>query len=489
MELFKKLFKKVYIFLPYVIALGTLLYFSRNLISSWEAITLIINSILILSAAMYTVMAYRSKLPSRRQLCMLFNMLISLHGVNTSTNLHSHISYADLWLYFWAIVFVASTIFFVINIIQCIKWGDESYKEIIGIKEEYRKGLYEIKKEYRRNKNKNSISSKEQLDNKKLKIKETRQRINEEIADLKHKKRMERVKSEPSIEWKKVIIGIIAFVLTIVFCFLLFNFIKWISKDDIFKDYKDSIVEQINGKSTSNSESGKVSNIDTSDCAKVNEDRDNEEVSEYTKVTKYLVKLTCLFIAYLAIFVAIWFMLYVSIEFVVDKATNTKRKHNDSNDSYIEHYTSPMMVFILSISLLSLISGGELNGSDMEAMKTLWKALFVSISLFITLSIGLELIKQTQSQATNKDSLLRLCINYVFILVLKVVLDIIVGFLGSINVKEVISSVFESFLPPKKDSPIKEASDNIEAALVDELKRIAGEAKKKKRKIKSRRIK
>jgi len=446
-------------FISYLLKYSILSYFVIN-------ISLLFYTIAVFISAIYEKNNESKIIPSA--FIIIFSgagifINLYLYGKNT-LNINNHFIIG--WCSIWGIICFAGTVFLFILIVQLTKYTKETYTEIQNIRAQNRKSRTQAKTEYKDLKAKLKWEHKGKLKTAKLQI--------QYDSIIEREKQKQAAKTEKQ---KNPLIN------------RSFNYFskKWCSIKAIFLLVLFICVYIILPLLTMNKDSStnllKILNLDTwleNITFFINKFFDKgTNISSIDAIFRY----TMGYIAIIGFLFSLIFIIYNIIEnhpkILSDKETE---------QGFFKTYTMPIIILAFASAILSTFVQSDDSGFLENILESLLKAIFALIELFICI----EIVRLIKEQCTEPKSILRQCIQYLYVLVTKSVMDVVIGILSGIDLKGLIESALSSILPNRENALNQKIEQYLEEDFDSEVENIKEQGyltiKKRIRKQKSKKI-
>ncbi len=220
------------------------------------------------------------------------------------------------------------------------------------------------------------------------------------------------------------------------------------------------ILESENENDSSKQSEGK-DKTESSDNKKTDSNASKKETDQTIK--NPFLKYTCIFIIGLVILCIFFSTLYNIILNVVFKKKNTSMFLSDEYSGSIILLVTCLAVFYI------LITTSQTPNGSLALVQSATSSSISAIFMILLAMTLIEIAHLSLDQSTRNDSALRLCIRYVFLLFVKLFMDIFVGVLSSLHLKEILSSIFSTSIDIGKDDIIDSVIEKIEATIRKEL--------------------
>ncbi len=329
------------------------------------------------------------------------------------------------WCGIWGIICFVGIVFFIILIVQLIKYSKETYKEIQTIRAENQKFKTREKSNYKTLKAKTKWQHKGNVKSEKLQIK------HDAIIEREKQKQTRKTESKKKPLTKKIsgkYRSIKATFLSLLVIFL----------------YIILPLMIMNGNPSKNLL--KIANLDTwlGNITLFVKKFSNQidDISPVDVIFRYTV-------AYIAI-VGVLYSLNLIFHNIIEshkKPTLDGRKEQ----GFFKTYTEPIIILVFGWAVLSTFIQSDESGFLEDLLESLLKVIFSLIGFFICI----EIVRLVKEQCTEPKSILRQCIRYLYILVIKSVMDIVIGILSSVDIKGLIESLLFSILP-NNENPLNQ---------------------------------
>lgn len=185
-------------------------------------------------------------------------------------------------------------------------------------------------------------------------------------------------------------------------------------------------------------------------------------------------------LTYICVFIVVAVIFVVFSTIIFNLISNHFFKKRNSVIFLSEEYNNSIITLITCVAAIRTFVGNESNG-EVDFLAKSWEFALMAIFVLLLLTMLIEIVHLALDQGVRHDSLLRLCIRYIFILVVKCFVDIIIGVLSNLHLRDVLSSIFSSSLYTGKNNVFDKVIKKIDIAIDNEVQQLSTTQKNKNR--------
>lgn len=207
---------------------------------------------------------------------------------------------------------------------------------------------------------------------------------------------------------------------------------------------------------------------ETLEFPEMQEEVKNEAVQKNSKI-RLLFSYTIYFIAIVGCMVSALYLMYHFIVRILE--TSGKQKEDDRKEffsSFFEQYSTAIIVMVIGTAVCLSFEPGQ----AMDVSGEIYKGLMIVVVDMVIALVMIDIVRLALDQCIRETSLLRCCFRYVYLLVIKVAMEVVVGILSGLHIKEMLTSLLALFLPGQDKSIYQQADNGIEQAIREELRRL-----------------
>lgn len=205
--------------------------------------------------------------------------------------------------------------------------------------------------------------------------------------------------------------------------------------------------------------------------ANLNESKNEEKkLNEIEVVVKYAI----FYIAMIGTFVSLCLLLFVILKKIVIKMLLPNNWDEGEPLEFLNEYGTAISILIVGLSILTTF----VNDPNFKMTKETWDNISGFLLLILVLFVAVDIIKLMLEQCMIKNSLLRRCIRYIYILFIDTAMELIQGVFYGLRVSEWISSIMSLLIPVPDSELHEEIQKNIDEALKKETESVKRGKKK-----------
>lgn len=384
-------------------------------------------------------------------------LAINIQCYNVFSPVRSLYRFWDSWCGIWSSVCAISCFYFVVLLIRVFKWDQTEYESQKAATQQLRNTIKEKDRESR-------LERKERNENIKSIHTENRMRrvIISEDAKTKRKKKKEawfcafweklwneekskedshKKKSTRFLAFKLLPI-IVATIFVLGYIFLPYQgtssdttTIRWMES---VKSFVECFEENSNNSASTDR---------TSPLGYMN------EVTEYT----------LFFIAIVGIVGSAFVLLCKVVSYLIGRFFFREEKEEILD--FLDEYATAISVMILAAAILMVFMGG----GSLDRVSYIWEKLLIIIMTLLIFMIAVDIVRIALEQCIRRNSLLRKCIRYLFIVIVDCVMSVVMGVISGIHLREMLASLFSFFLPGTQGKLYKRIERDIDRILQQDV--------------------
>ncbi len=378
-------------------------------------------------------------------IAMILN--IELHDTTSDTTfLKSILNWCTVW------ILITAGVFFYLSVIlyRNKRWTQNEYEEWKRLKKERKLKNKKESENYKVEKTKAWVN------HKRRKMEFTYE--TKEIKRENRRKKLERGRGK-SVRLEKCV-GVVVVIITV---FLLVSFISIPYLNSKFNGFIERWI--LNIASLMGAEIKPLDNTET--------------LSRIAIVANY----TIFYVAIVGVAFLSFMLLFVVAKKIAEKFHICQNPDKKEQSDFFNEYGTPISILIVGLSVLISFVGNH----NFKLVELIWESLLPFLLSIIVIFVAVDIIRLILEQCLIENSLLRVCIRYIYILFINTAMDIILGVFSGLRASEWISSII-SLLIPVSNSELHEKIDQyIKKVLKKETEEVVqGKRKKETQKFKKR---
>lgn len=200
--------------------------------------------------------------------------------------------------------------------------------------------------------------------------------------------------------------------------------------------------------------------------------------SEETLKNNGLISYICCFIVGTVILIVFFMTLYnIAHDRIVLKRKGSIFSSNE--------YSSSIIILVTCIAAVSLFFDVSSDSEGWDLVKEAGSSSLKTIFMILLAMTLIEIVHLALNQGTRSNSLLRISIRYIFILVVKCFMDIIIGILSNLHLRDILSSIFSTSINIGKTNIFDIVAAKIDSAIDNEIQQVSSVSSKASKKVRN----